>query len=268
MSSKYGIYRHIRFGVEVERAQFDTENNLWVVSLASGEKLRGRHLISACGGLISPKLPDIEGLDAFEGEVIHTARWPEDMDLPGKRVAVIGTGATAVQLVPEIARQAKQLDVYQRTPIWVLKKPDRILPGWLKSLFRALPSLQGGVRGITDVASETLMVLSAIYYRQAPWIVRACEKAALDNMREQLPGRQDLWEKLSRPMALVANGPPFPTSTSQRSPATVSSWSPLPSVASPDRASPPVSASREALMYWCLPPATRPSKRAISPHSS
>jgi cation diffusion facilitator CzcD-associated flavoprotein CzcO len=84
VSSKYGIYRHIRFGVEVERAQFDTENNLWVVSLASGETLRGRHLISACGGLISPKLPDIEGLDAFEGEIIHTARWPEGMDPDGQ----------------------------------------------------------------------------------------------------------------------------------------------------------------------------------------
>ena len=209
VSSKYGIYRHIRFGVEVERAQFDTENNLWVISLASGETLRGRHLVSACGGLISPKLPDIEGLDAFEGEIVHTARWPEDMDLTDKRVAVIGTGATAVQLVPEIARQAKQLDVYQRTPIWVLKKPDRLLPGWLKSLFRALPTLQSGVRSVTDLASETLMVLSAIYYRQAPWIVRACEKAALDNMREQLPGRQDLWEKLSPGYGFGCKRPTF-----------------------------------------------------------
>ncbi len=112
-------------------------------------------------------MPDIEGLDTFQGNVIHTARWPDDLDLSDKRVAVIGTGATAVQLIPEIAGKARQLDVYQRTPIWVLKKPDHTLPGWLKTLFRTVPGLQRTLRGATDTASETLMVLSAIYYRQA-----------------------------------------------------------------------------------------------------
>lgn len=196
VASKYGIYPHIRFGVEVAQARFDTTTDLWVLRLSNGERLRCRHLVSACGGLISPKLPDIDGLDDFQGQIVHTARWPQDLDLRDKRVAVIGTGATAVQLIPEIARQARHLDVYQRTPIWVLKKPDNALPGWLKTLFRTLPGVQRGVRGITDSVSETLMVLSAIYYRQAPWLVRACEKAALNNMREQLPDREDLWDKL------------------------------------------------------------------------
>jgi cation diffusion facilitator CzcD-associated flavoprotein CzcO len=209
VACKYGIYPHIRFGVDVKEARFDTNDNLWVLKLSQGQILRARHLVSAGGGLISPKLPDIEGLDDFDGDVIHTARWPRDIDLAGKRVAVIGTGATAVQLVPEIARQARHLDVYQRTPIWVLKKPDRTLPGWLKSLFRALPRVQQGVRSVTDAASETLMVLSAIYYRQAPWIVRACEKAALRNMREQLPGRQDLWERLSPAYGFGCKRPTF-----------------------------------------------------------
>ena len=209
VASKYGIYPHIRFGIEVQQARFDKHNDLWVLTLKQGKTLRARHLVSAGGGLITPKLPDIEGLDNFEGDIIHTARWPKGIDLKCKRVAVIGTGATAVQLVPEIARQARQLDVYQRTPIWVLKKPDRILPGWLKTLFRASPALQQGVRSVTDASSETLMVLSAIYYRQAPWIVRACEKAALQNMYEQLPDRQDLWEKLSPAYGFGCKRPTF-----------------------------------------------------------
>lgn len=209
VASKYGVYPHIRFGVNVNKAHFDALSHCWRIVLDDGEQLTARHLVSAGGGLISPKLPDIEGLDEFEGELVHTARWPSDMDLDGKRVAIIGTGATAVQLIPEIAGKAKHLDVYQRTPIWVLKKPDQQLPGWLKTLFRAVPGLQRSVRGGTDTLSETLMVLSAIYYRQAPWLVRLCEKAGLKNLREQLPDREDLWEKLTPKYGFGCKRPTF-----------------------------------------------------------
>src|SRR5690606_18838800 len=209
VASKYGIYPLIRFGVEVTRARFDDANHLWVIELDDGRQLRARHIISAGGGLISPKMPDISGLERFEGEVIHTARWPDSLDLTGKRVAVIGTGATAVQLIPEIAGKAKQLDVYQRTPIWVLKKPDRVLPSWLKTLFRFAPGLQRSLRGATDAASETLMVLSAIYYRQAPWLVRMCEKAGINNLREQLPDHPELWDKLTPKYGFGCKRPTF-----------------------------------------------------------
>lgn len=209
VASKYGIYSLIRFGVAVTRAHFDSTHDLWLLELDDGRQLRARHIVSACGGLISPKMPDIKGLDSFEGEVIHTARWPDNLDLSGKRVAVIGTGATAVQLIPEIAKEARQLDVYQRTPIWVLKKPDRTLPSWLKTLFRTVPGLQRTLRGATDAASETLMVLSAIYYRQAPWLVRMCEDAGVRNMREQLPGREDLWDKLTPKYGFGCKRPTF-----------------------------------------------------------
>ena len=209
VASKYGIYPLIRFGVEVNRARFDAANHLWVLELGDGKILRARHLVSACGGLITPKMPDITGLEQFEGELIHTARWPDSLDLSGKRVAVIGTGATAVQLIPEIAAKAQQLDVYQRTPIWVLKKPDRTLPGWLKTLFRLVPGLQRSLRGATDAVSETLMVLSAIYYAQAPWLVRLCEKAGINNLHEQLPDREDLWDKLTPKYGFGCKRPTF-----------------------------------------------------------
>ncbi|HIL23593.1 MAG TPA: NAD(P)/FAD-dependent oxidoreductase [Alcanivorax sp.] len=209
VTSKYGIYPLIRFGVEVASARFDLDSHVWLIDLTDGRRLSARHIVSACGGLISPKMPDIEGLDTFQGNVIHTARWPDDLDLSDKRVAVIGTGATAVQLIPKIARQARQLDVYQRTPIWVLKKPDQTLPGWLKVLFRTVPGLQRSLRGATDTVSETLMVLSAIYYRQAPWLVRMCEKAGINNLREQLPNRQDLWQALTPKYGFGCKRPTF-----------------------------------------------------------
>ena len=209
VTSKYGIYPLIRFGVEVASARFDLDSHVWLIDLTDGRRLSARHIVSACGGLISPKMPDIEGLDTFQGNVIHTARWPDDLDLSDKRVAVIGTGATAVQLIPKIAGKARQLDVYQRTPIWVLKKPDHSLPGWLKTLFRTVPGLQRTLRGATDTASETLMVLSAIYYRQAPWLVRMCEKAGINNLREQLPNRKDLWEKLTPKYGFGCKRPTF-----------------------------------------------------------
>jgi cation diffusion facilitator CzcD-associated flavoprotein CzcO len=208
-ASKFGVYPHIRFGVEVENTRFDEQWHIWEVTLKSGETITARHIVSASGGLISPKLPDIEGLDNFEGEIVHTARWHSGIDLRNKRVAVIGTGATAVQLIPEIAQQVKQLDVYQRTPIWVLKKPDRNLPAWLKSAFRLLPALQRSVRLATDTISETLMVISTIYYKQAPWIVRRCEQAAIANMQEQLPNRKDLWDKLTPKYGFGCKRPTF-----------------------------------------------------------
>lgn len=209
VASKYGIYPNIRFRVSVLRADFDEIHHVWRLQLDSGEELTARHVVSATGGLITPKLPDIAGLKEFKGRVLHTARWDSSVDLNGKRVAIIGTGATAVQLIPEIAARVSRLDVYQRTPIWVLKKPDRELPAWLKSLFRLLPATQRTVRGATDVISEALMVVAAIYYKQAPWIVRRCEQAAVSNLREQLPDRPDLWEKLTPKYGFGCKRPTF-----------------------------------------------------------
>jgi cation diffusion facilitator CzcD-associated flavoprotein CzcO len=208
VASKYGLYPYMRFGVSVERAEFDEDPHLWQVT-TDKEVVTARHLVSATGGLISPKMPDIEGVEDFQGERMHTARWDHNADLTGKRVAVIGTGATAVQLIPEIAGKAKQLDVYQRTPIWVLKKPDGELPNWLKTLFRLVPRLQRTLRGATDTVSETLMVLSAVYYRQAPWLVRMCEKAGMNNLREQLPDHPEFWDKLTPQYGFGCKRPTF-----------------------------------------------------------
>lgn len=209
VAAKYRIYEKARFNVAVTNATFDDISHVWTIELNDGASVTARHLVSATGGLINAKRPDIDGLDRFQGKIIHTAEWDEGIDLSGKRVAVIGTGATAVQLVPELARKVARLDVYQRTPIWVLKKPDRQVPAWTQSLFRWSPLAQRTMRVGTDIGSEALMVIGAIYYRQFPWIVRLCERAAISNMKDQLPGREDLWEKLTPRYGFLCKRPTF-----------------------------------------------------------
>lgn len=136
---KYGLGEHIRFNAEVSAAEFDQRRNCWTVTLTSGETLTARILITATGQLNQPARPRIAGLDRFEGELFHSARWDHDYDLTGKRVAVIGTGASAIQFVPEIARQVKTLNLFQRSAAWVLPKPDRPFRPWEQWLFSKLP---------------------------------------------------------------------------------------------------------------------------------
>lgn len=209
VAAKYGIYPKTRFGVEVAKAVFDESLHLWHVHLKDGSVLTARYIISASGGLISPKAPDIQGLDTFKGRVIHTGYWDENYDFTGKRVAVIGTGATAVQMVPELARKVAHLDVYQRTPIWVLKKPDAEIPGWMRSTFRALPVAQRAVRLVADALTESLMVGAVLYNRQIPGLVRWAENAGKNNLLEQIPDDPELREKLTPKYGFGCKRPTF-----------------------------------------------------------
>ncbi len=138
-ADKYGVREHVRFGKRVVDATFDDREQLWRLTSSDGEEVRARFVIGATGVLTNPKPPDIPGLKRFGGAIVHTARWEEDLDLRGKRVGVIGTGASAVQVIPEIAPIVEQLTVFQRTPIWCLPKPDVPLPGSLRWLMRRLP---------------------------------------------------------------------------------------------------------------------------------
>ena len=115
----------MRFNTTVEGARWDEDASVWRVALAGGDTLTARFLITATGFLSQPKVPDIPGVDDFAGKVIHTTAW--DDELSARRAAgsaVIGTGATAVQLIPELAKKVADLTVYQRTPIWVVPKID------------------------------------------------------------------------------------------------------------------------------------------------
>jgi cation diffusion facilitator CzcD-associated flavoprotein CzcO len=139
---KYDLARHIRFGAEVTGAEFDQAEGIWTVRIAGAEPIRARALVLGNGALSVPAYPDIPGLEDFEGTLFHSARWDHEFDLAGKHVAVIGTGASAIQFVPEIAPAAGKLDLFQRTPPWILPKPDRPMRTTEKRLFRALPFLR------------------------------------------------------------------------------------------------------------------------------
>lgn len=136
---KYQLGRHIRLHADVAEARFDDDTNLWTVTLATGEQLSANVLITATGQLNRPAWPDIEGMARFRGRMFHSARWDHGYDLTDKRIAVIGTGASAIQFVPEIAPAARQLSLFQRSAAWVLPKPDRPFRPWEQVLFRRLP---------------------------------------------------------------------------------------------------------------------------------
>lgn len=141
-TDKYGVRPHVRFGATVVSARFDEDAGAWEVGTANGGAVRARVLVSACGPLNKPSLTDIRGLETFRGKTFHSARWDHSFDLDRKRVAVIGTGASAIQIAPSIAPRVSRLHVFQRTPPWILPKPDRSFGGAERALFALVPSLQ------------------------------------------------------------------------------------------------------------------------------
>lgn len=169
---KYGLRRRIRFGTHVAAAVFDDENDVWRVDLASGRSLTARFLVNASGVLTVPKLPDIDGVDTFAGVTMHTARWDHTQDLTGKRVAIIGTGASAVQVIPEIAPKVEHLTVFQRTPIWCLPKFDVPLPAAARLAMR-VPGGKTLHRLISQAYVELTFPISAQYYTVFPLADRA-----------------------------------------------------------------------------------------------
>ena len=188
----YGLRDHMRFNTRVRQATFDEAENLWRIESSTGT-ITARYIITACGGLAQPKASDIDGLDRFEGKVMHTARWDHDYDVKGKRVAVIGTGASAVQVIPAIAPTVGRLHVFQRTPPWVLPKPDREIPRWMSRLFRAVPATQTVLRLLMSTCTELVLVAGLIYHRQLPIVVRRIEALCTRHLQRQVsdPGLRD-----------------------------------------------------------------------------
>ena len=175
---KFGIRGRIRCNTTIVGADFDESKHVWTLRTGSGEELTTRYIVSAVGVLTQPKKPDIDGVDDFCGTVVHTARWDHDLQLRGKRVAVIGTGASAVQLVPSIARVVEHLTVFQRTPIWVLPKLDAPLASPVRQVLERLPLAQRPARLVSHAFVETTFVLTAHYHGSFPLLVRSGERAA------------------------------------------------------------------------------------------
>lgn len=156
-AARYGVYEHTVFGADVTAARWDDDAHQWIVLTTAGE-FRAQVLISAAGALADPTYPDIEGLRSFEGELMHSARWDDAVDLDGKRVGVIGTGASAIQVVPAIQPQVESIAVYQRTAPWIVPRSDRPVKRSAQFLYRHLPLFQKAVRGLLYVFRELLVV--------------------------------------------------------------------------------------------------------------
>ena len=124
VATKYDVRRHMRFNTTVEGAQWDEDAKGWRVALAGGESLTCHFLITATGFLSQPRTPEIPGIASFEGKVVHTTAWDHSYSYKDRRIAVIGTGASAVQVIPELAKDAADLTVYQRTATHVIPKFD------------------------------------------------------------------------------------------------------------------------------------------------
>ncbi|WP_102141197.1 flavin-containing monooxygenase [Mycobacterium hubeiense] len=166
VADKYDVRRHMRFSTAVEGARWDEELGLWQVALAGGQTLSAQFLITATGFLSQPYTPDIPGIATFNGRTIHTTDWDATYDFDGRRVGLIGTGATAVQLVPELAKRVAELTVYQRTAIYVVPKVDFRIPGLLQRAFARVPLVHRTFRYVTDNVLELMLISAVLHYRQ------------------------------------------------------------------------------------------------------
>ena len=135
----YSLRPFIRFGSNVVSCRFDDLAGLWTVKTEDGSLFQAQFVISALGPLADPSTPDIKGLATFAGPKMHSARWDHSINLKDKEIAVIGSGASAIQIVPEIAALAKSVTIFQRTPPWIMPKPDHYIPEWAKRLYRMSP---------------------------------------------------------------------------------------------------------------------------------
>jgi cation diffusion facilitator CzcD-associated flavoprotein CzcO len=153
MVDKYGLREKLLLNTTITGATFDEHNCLWRLTADDGAEITGRHVVMAVGGLERPKMPDIPGLHDFGGVLMHIALWDHDVALAGKRVAVIGTGATSLQLVPAIADEVEHLTVFQRTPIWVFPKRDAKIRGVTRQVMEH-KQLRSTIRAVGTIATE------------------------------------------------------------------------------------------------------------------
>jgi cation diffusion facilitator CzcD-associated flavoprotein CzcO len=146
VADDHDLRRSIRFGTEVASARWEEDAQRWTVTTVGGETYQCRVLVSAIGALHIPYVPQLQGAEDFAGPAFHSAQWRHDVDLTGKRIAVVGTGASAIQFIPEIAQHAAQVRIFQRSAPWVLPKRDHAIPERTRAAFRRVPGLQRGYR--------------------------------------------------------------------------------------------------------------------------
>jgi cation diffusion facilitator CzcD-associated flavoprotein CzcO len=181
-ADRFGVRAHLRLGCPVQRAEWDDRDGRWRLDTSDGP-FSARVVIAAPGPLSEPSTPELPGVEDFRGTVLHTARWNHDHDLTGRTVAVIGTGASAIQTVPRIQPIARRVTIFQRTPPWVVPHRDRPISEFERRLYRRLPALQRIVRSSVYLSRELLV--PGLAYR--PQLMNALQKIAQSHLARQVP---------------------------------------------------------------------------------
>jgi cation diffusion facilitator CzcD-associated flavoprotein CzcO len=176
----FGLRPHLRFEHEVRSAAWDESARRWRLETSQGART-ANVLVVAAGALSEPVIPDIPGLAAFQGRAFHSARWDHQFDLAGRRVAVIGTGASAAQFIPEIQPKVAKLLLFQRTPAWVMPRPDARIRPWQRWLFRRVPSVQRLARVAIYLPRE----MGVLLFRH-PWLMRRAQLLARLHLRRSV----------------------------------------------------------------------------------
>jgi cation diffusion facilitator CzcD-associated flavoprotein CzcO len=178
---RFGLRPHLRFGHTVQDASWDDDQQHWRIETSRGV-FTADVFICGVGALSEPSIPSLPGLERFEGKVMHSARWDHGYALDGRKVAVIGTGASAVQFIPEIQPKVGRLFLFQRTPAWVMPRHDRAISETMRRLYRAVPLAQRFARALIYVLRE-LLVLGFMY----PWILRRAQRIARRHLERSVP---------------------------------------------------------------------------------
>jgi cation diffusion facilitator CzcD-associated flavoprotein CzcO len=171
---RYQLHDRVMLRTGVTSATFDESDGMWLVETESGCSVRARALVLGCGPLSTPAWPDIPDRQSFRGELFHASRWKHDIKLEGKRVGVIGTGATAVQFVPKIVDRVRALTVFQRTPPWIVPKPERKISEFERAIYRRWPLAQKAMRLLVYLETE----LKGLPFSGKPRLVRVAESLA------------------------------------------------------------------------------------------
>ncbi|MFA5938121.1 MAG: NAD(P)/FAD-dependent oxidoreductase [Sinimarinibacterium sp.] len=181
-ADKYGIGSHLRYNTEIRSARWDEAASVWRITDAQGNAYSAQVLVSGMGGLSTPSYPQVPGIENFKGRTFHSQQWDHGYDLKNKRVAVIGTGASAIQFVPQIQKQVARLDLYQRTPPWIVPKPDRPITELEHTLFERVPLAQAAIRG----AIYGMLESRAFAFTMEPRILKLAQGLAVRHLHRQV----------------------------------------------------------------------------------